>query len=135
MSKREEARQELARKLDAGEISQGTYDARMARMKARGKVSQERHHAANAGPAVPKKEVEEWSPGGDGERRLDRHSFAMALRFHRERLGLTQQEMASLLEVSDRAYWQWESESGATLAVTMEGVIARLKRSRAKKRE
>lgn len=58
---------------------------------------------------------------------LDREAFATALQLHRDRLGLTQAEAASLLEVSARVYWQWEKGQSNALPVTMEGALARLK--------
>ena len=58
---------------------------------------------------------------------LDRETFAAALEMHRSRLGLTQAEAASLLEVSPRVYWQWEKGMSNALPVTMEGALARLK--------
>jgi len=63
---------------------------------------------------------------------LDRLSFAAALKMHRTRLGLTQAEAANILDVSPRALWKWENNAGDTLAVTMEGVIDRLKIAKAK---
>lgn len=60
-------------------------------------------------------------------------SFAAALKMHRDRLGLTQAEAATLLGVSKRVVENWERQEGGTpLAVTMEGVIARLKFARKK---
>lgn len=59
-------------------------------------------------------------------------TFAESLKAQRERLRLTQAEAATLLDVSPRAIWQWE-QGQKPLAVTAEGVIARLKRAKAKK--
>lgn len=64
---------------------------------------------------------------------LDREIFALALQQHRDRLGLTQAEAAALCEVSPRVWWKWENSGGDTLAVTQEGVLARLKFARKKK--
>lgn len=58
---------------------------------------------------------------------LDQKTFALALKMHRDRLSLTQAEAATLCEVSPRVWWKWEHEQGETLAVTQEGVLARLK--------
>jgi transcriptional regulator with XRE-family HTH domain len=58
---------------------------------------------------------------------LPREIFGAALLMHRTRLGLTQAEAASLCEVSPRVWWKWEKAAGDTMAVTQEGVIARLK--------
>lgn len=63
---------------------------------------------------------------------LDRGKFALALELHRNRLGLTQVEAASLLDVSPRVYWKWERAKGDTLAITQEGALARLKFARKK---
>lgn len=63
---------------------------------------------------------------------LDKSTFAAALRMHRERLGITQREAAQLCAVSPRVWWQWENGAG-TLAVTQEGVLARLKAARRKR--
>lgn len=58
-------------------------------------------------------------------------SFAEQIKSEIDRLGLTQAEAATLLEVSPRAVWKW-LHGDAPLAVTAEGVIARLKRAKAK---
>lgn len=60
-------------------------------------------------------------------KKLDRESFALALKMHRERLNLTQADAAALCEVSPRVWWKWENAKGDTMPVTMEGVISRLK--------
>lgn len=59
-------------------------------------------------------------------------TFAEQLKSERERLGLTQAEAADLVGVSPRAIWKWE-HGDEPLAVTAEGVLARLKRAKAKK--
>lgn len=59
--------------------------------------------------------------------KLDKETFALALLMHRERLRLTQVEMAKLLDVSPRCYWQWEHGTNKALAVAMEGAIERLR--------
>ena len=58
-------------------------------------------------------------------------TFPEQLKVQRERLGLTQAELASFLDASPRAVWQWEK---GTLphVLTQEGAIARL--SKAKRR-
>ena len=58
--------------------------------------------------------------------------FATKLKSELGRLGLTQAEAATLLEVSPRAIWKWLHGS-EPLAVTAEGVLARLKKAKAKK--
>lgn len=52
--------------------------------------------------------------------------LAEKLKTERARIGLTQAEAAELCEVSPRAYWQWEAGK-STLAVTLEGALARLR--------
>lgn len=58
-------------------------------------------------------------------------TFPEQLKTHRERLGLTQAELASFLEVSPRAVWQWEKGELPHI-LTQEGALARL--TKAKKR-
>lgn len=58
---------------------------------------------------------------------ITKESFALALSMHRERLRLTQAEMAKLLDVSPRCYWQWEHGTSRALPVAMEGAIERLR--------
>jgi transcriptional regulator with XRE-family HTH domain len=60
-------------------------------------------------------------------------TFAEQLKAECDRLGLTQAEVAALLEVSPRAVWKWLHGDEPELAVTREGIIARLKKARAKK--
>jgi transcriptional regulator with XRE-family HTH domain len=57
-------------------------------------------------------------------------SFAEQLKQEQDRLGMTQAEIAALLEVSPRAVWKWLHGDEPELAVTREGVIARLKRAK-----
>lgn len=52
-------------------------------------------------------------------------SFPEQLKNQRERLGLTQAELASLLDVSPRAVWQWEKGKVPHI-LTQEGAINRL---------
>ncbi len=52
-----------------------------------------------------------------------------ALETHRERLGLTQAELAALLDVPARTHWEWESGNTTPHAITQEGAIARLSKS------
>lgn len=56
-------------------------------------------------------------------------TFPEQLKTHREKLGLTQAELASLLDVSPRAVWQWEK---GTLphVLTQEGALARLSKDK-----
>lgn len=67
--------------------------------------------------------------------KLDRKAFADEIIRHRERLRLTQAELAELLEVSPRVLWKWEKAGGDTLAVTKEGVVARLRAAKPKSKD
>ncbi len=58
--------------------------------------------------------------------------FANELKSELARLSLTQAEAAAELDVSPRAVWKWLHGS-EPLAVTAEGVLARLKKLKAKK--
>jgi DNA-binding XRE family transcriptional regulator len=54
-------------------------------------------------------------------------SFSDQLKKERERLGLTQAQAASLIEVPARTYWEWEAEKTTPYAITQEGALARLR--------
>ena len=58
---------------------------------------------------------------------MDAETFATALKIHRDRLGLTQAEAASLLEVPARTYWEWEHAKTEPVIVAQEGALRRLK--------
>ncbi len=60
-------------------------------------------------------------------------TFSEQLKNHRERLGLTQAELASFLDVSPRAVWQWEK---GTLphVLTQEGALARLSKAKTRRK-
>ncbi len=53
-------------------------------------------------------------------------TFAEKLKAHQKRLGLTQAEIAELLDVSPRAVWQW-MQGDEPIAIAKEGALARLK--------
>ena len=60
-------------------------------------------------------------------------TFAEKLKKERERLGLTQPELASVFEndnkpISQRVLWNWEHVTVEPFDVTQEGVLARLKK-------
>ena len=60
-------------------------------------------------------------------------TFAEKLKKERERLGLTQPELASVFEndnkpISQRVLWNWEHGTLEPFDVTQEGVLARLKK-------
>lgn len=60
-------------------------------------------------------------------------SFSDLIKAERARLGLTQGEAATLLEVPSRTLWEWEHGKTTPLPVAQEGVKARLKKAKAKK--
>lgn len=53
-------------------------------------------------------------------------TFAEKLKKEQQRLGLTQAELAALLDVSPRAVWQW-LQGDEPIAIAKEGALARLK--------
>ena len=55
-------------------------------------------------------------------------NFPEQLKAQRDQLGLTQSELASFLDVSPRAIWQWEKGKLPHI-LTQEGAIARLSKS------
>lgn len=55
--------------------------------------------------------------------------FTEKLKAQRERLGLTQAELAALLDVSPRAVWQWE-KGMLPHVLTQEGALARLTKAK-----
>lgn len=63
---------------------------------------------------------------------LDRQAFAVAIKMHRDRLGLTQAEAAGLCEVSARVWWKWEKAKGDTLHPTQRGTLDILKHAKKK---
>jgi transcriptional regulator with XRE-family HTH domain len=65
--------------------------------------------------------------------RLFNMPFAQELKAECARLGSTQAEAATVLEVSPRAVWKWLHGDEPELAVTREGILARLKREKVKK--
>jgi transcriptional regulator with XRE-family HTH domain len=59
-------------------------------------------------------------------------SFDQQLKAELARLSITQAQAAEILGVSPRAVWKW-LHGQEPLEVTAEGVIARLKKAKAKK--
>lgn len=53
-------------------------------------------------------------------------TFAEKLKKEQQRIGLTQDELASVLDVSPRAVWQW-LQGDEPIAIAKEGALARLK--------
>ena len=52
--------------------------------------------------------------------------FSDQLKKERQRLGLTQAETASLLDVPSRTHWEWESGKTEPHKVAQEGSLRRL---------
>lgn len=63
---------------------------------------------------------------------LTRAQFAVALRLHQDLLGLTQPQMAAILGISPRTYWDWLNGKITVLNPTMIGALAILKSARRK---
>jgi transcriptional regulator with XRE-family HTH domain len=57
-------------------------------------------------------------------------SFADRIKRERERIGCTQAEAASLLDVSKRTLEMWERGESEPLKVTQEGTLARFKKTK-----
>lgn len=57
-------------------------------------------------------------------------TFSEQLKAHRERLGLTQAELAALLGVPSRTHWEWESGKTTPHAITQEGALDRLTKAK-----
>lgn len=66
-------------------------------------------------------------------KKLDGESFACALRLHRERLGLTQDQLATLLDMSHEWVSKCERGLSTPAAITQEGALERLKFAKPKK--
>lgn len=60
-------------------------------------------------------------------------SFAATIKQERERLGITQAQAASLLGVSKSVIEKWEADTRTPLAVTQEGALARLRKTKPRK--
>ena len=60
--------------------------------------------------------------------------FANQLKTERERLGITQAQAASLLDVPARTHWEWESGKTTPHAVTQEGALQRLRATKTPRR-
>jgi DNA-binding XRE family transcriptional regulator len=56
-------------------------------------------------------------------------TFPEQLKTHRERLSLTQAELATFLEISPRAVWQWEKGELPHI-LTQEAALARLTKAK-----
>lgn len=54
-------------------------------------------------------------------------TFAEKLKKEQKRLGLTQVELAALLEVAPRSLWDWLQGGAEPLEIAKEGALARLK--------
>ena len=73
-----------------------------------------------------------YSAGRRG--RVDIAVFSDALKQHRNRLNLTQAEMAASLQIPARTYCEWENGKTETAVITQEGALSRLERAKADKR-
>lgn len=60
--------------------------------------------------------------------------FAKTLKSERERLGLSQAELASLLDVSKSAVEKWEYGTKTPIGLTQEGALARLRKTKTPRR-
>lgn len=60
-------------------------------------------------------------------------TFPEQLKSERERLGLTQAELAAFLDVSPRAIWQWE-KGILPHVLTQEGALARLAKAKTRRK-
>jgi DNA-binding transcriptional regulator YiaG len=54
-------------------------------------------------------------------------TFAEQLKSERDRLGLSQDQAAALIETSKRTYTDWESGRTVPLPVAQEGALARMR--------
>lgn len=57
-------------------------------------------------------------------------SFADKLKSERSRLGLSQAELAALLDVSKSAVEKWEYGTKTPISIAQEGALARLRRTK-----
>ena len=57
-------------------------------------------------------------------------SFADQLKSERSRLGLSQAELAALLDVSKSAVEKWEYGTKTPISIAQEGALARLRRTK-----
>jgi transcriptional regulator with XRE-family HTH domain len=60
-------------------------------------------------------------------------NFAETLKQERERLGITQAQVASMIEVPARTYWEWEAAKTTPYEITQEGALARLRATKKRK--
>ena len=60
--------------------------------------------------------------------------FADQLKQERERLGITQAQAASLLDVSKSVLAKWETFDRTPIAITQEGALARLRATKTSRR-
>lgn len=83
ISKRQARKEELARKLDAGQISQAEYDRQYGRIMTKGKPSRARQKAAKAA-----KRVEEWSPSEPAKHGDNREAIRVTLDHPASQFGM-----------------------------------------------
>ena len=56
--------------------------------------------------------------------------FAEQLKTERQRIGLSQADLAALLDVPARTYWEWEAGKTEPHVVCQEGALARLRKTK-----
>jgi transcriptional regulator with XRE-family HTH domain len=60
-------------------------------------------------------------------------SFSDQLKKERKRLGITQAQVASMIEVPARTYWEWEAAKTTPYEITQQGALARLRATKKRK--
>ena len=61
-------------------------------------------------------------------------TFAEQLKTQRKRIGLKQADLAALLEVPARTYWEWEAGKTEPHVVCQEGALARLRKTKERRK-
>lgn len=61
-------------------------------------------------------------------------SFAEQLKAERQRIGLNQADLAAVLEVPPRTYWEWEAGKTEPHLVCQEGALARLRKTKKRRK-
>ena len=125
------ARKELREEIDALRKASNSQRSEIAALKKTLKTfeSQLKKLGRGGSPSVSTARVEastvgEIPPRGKPGRKVE--FTAERLRSQRERLGLTQAQMAKLLEVSSLTIWKWESGGAAPRASRVPQILQRL---------
>jgi DNA-binding XRE family transcriptional regulator len=125
------ARKELREEIDALRKTSNAQRSEIATLKKTLKTveSQLTKLTRVGGPTVPRARLEvstvgELSPRGKPGRKVE--FSAERLKSQRERLGFTQAQMATLLEVSSLTIWKWESGGAAPRASRVPQILERL---------